>query len=264
MNTPAPSGPRRVALVTGAAHRLGRATALHLAAHGWDVAIHCASSLEAAEHTAADCAKLAPEGRFDVFVAKLNDAAAVQRCFASVTQHFERVDAVINNASRFELDTALDIGAESFDAHLRTNTLAPVLLAQALAQHLKMREAKGVVINLLDQKLHNLNPDFFSYTLSKAALECANTMLAQALAPHVRVVGVAPGLTLKSHMMSDQDFATLHQQAPLGQSSRPEDIVSAIDFALNNPAITGTTLVVDGGQHLAALSRDFSLMTSGS
>lgn len=264
MNTPsierAPS--RRVALITGAAQRLGRATALHLAQKGWDVAIHCASSLETAEATAAECAALAPQGRFDVFVANLKDAAAVKRCFANVEQHFERVDAVINNASRFELDSAMDVDAESFDAHLRINALAPILFAQALAQHLGQREARGVVINLLDQKLYNLNPDFFSYTLSKAALECGNTLMAQAFAPHLRVVGVAPGLTMKSHMMSDEDFAVLHQQAPLGQSSKPQDIVDAIDFALNNPAITGTTLVVDGGQHLAAMSRDFSLMTT--
>jgi NAD(P)-dependent dehydrogenase (short-subunit alcohol dehydrogenase family) len=251
---------RRVALITGAAQRLGRATALHLAGQGWDVAIHCARSLEAAEQTAAECGALAPQGRFDVFVANLSDAAAVQRCFANVEQHFERVDAVINNASRFVLDSATEVKPEDFDAHLRTNTLAPVLLAQALARHITMRESRGVVINLLDQKLYNLNPDFFSYTLSKAALECANTMLAQALAPWVRVVGVAPGLTLKSDLMSDEDFAALHRLAPLGQSSRPEDIVSAIDFALNNPAITGTTLVVDGGQHLDAQARDFSLM----
>lgn len=251
---------RPVVLITGAAHRLGRETALHLAARGWDVAIHCATSLAAAQQTATDCTVLAPQGRFAVFAADLNDAAAVRDCFERVVQTFAQVDAVVNNASRFVLDSAQDVSAQSFDAHLRANTLAPVLLAQSLAQHLRARGAHGVVINLLDQKLYNLNPDFFSYTVSKAALECANTLMAQALAPQLRVVGVAPGLTLKSAMMSDADFKRLHGLSPLGQSSRPQDVVEAIEFALTNRALTGTTLLVDGGQHLQAQLRDFSLM----
>jgi NAD(P)-dependent dehydrogenase (short-subunit alcohol dehydrogenase family) len=262
MTTPPPSArPRRVALITGAAKRLGRAMALHLAARDWDIAIHCARSLEEAEQTARDCQSIAPHGRFDVFVANLSKPDAAARCFANAAEHFERIDAVINNASVFELDTPQTMDSASFDQHLHTNTLAPIQLAQLLAQHVQARDARGVVVNLLDQKLYNLNPDFFSYTLSKAALECANTLLAQALAPHVRVVGVAPGLTLTSHMLSDEAFAALHKLSPLGQSSTPEDITSAVAFALDNPAITGTTLVVDGGQHLVRQARDFSLMT---
>ena len=113
--------------------------------------------------------------------------------------------------------------------------------------------------SLLDQKLWNLNPDFFSYTLSKAALETANTLLAKALAPALRVVGVAPGLTLTSHMLSDEKFKDLHQLSPLGQSSSVSDVVSTVLFALGNASITGTTLLVDGGQHLMSFERDFSL-----
>ncbi|MCV0441323.1 MAG: SDR family oxidoreductase, partial [Hydrogenophaga sp.] len=118
----------------------------------------------------------------------------------------------------------------------------------------------AAVVNLLDQKLWNMNPDFFSYTLSKAALEAANTMLALALAPRVRVVGVAPGLTLTSHLLSDEKFAELHRQSPLGRSSTPQDVAAAVVFALDNRSITGTTLLVDGGQHLMRFERDFSLM----
>ena len=146
------------------------------------------------------------------------------------------------------------------EAHWRSNTGAPILLAQALHAHLAAREAQGAVVNLLDQKLWNPNPDFLSYTLSKAALECANTLLAQALAPRLRVVGVAPGLTLTSHMLSDEQFRALHQLSPLGRSSTPEDVAATVRFALENRSITGTTLLVDGGQHLMKFERDFSLM----
>jgi NAD(P)-dependent dehydrogenase (short-subunit alcohol dehydrogenase family) len=117
-----------------------------------------------------------------------------------------------------------------------------------------------VVVNLLDQKLWNQNPDFLSYTLSKAALESATTVLALALAPQLRVVGVAPGLTLTSHMLSPERFEELHRLSPLGRSSTAQDVAAAVKFALENSSITGTTLLVDGGQHLMKFGRDFSLM----
>jgi len=116
------------------------------------------------------------------------------------------------------------------------------------------------VVNLLDQKLWNQNPDFFSYTLSKAALEAANTMLALALAPHVRVVGVAPGLTLTSNLLTDAQFQARHKMALLERSSTPADVAATVRFALDNGSITGTTLLVDGSQHLMRFERDFSLM----
>src|SRR5690606_27087581 len=116
--------------------------------------------------------------------------------------------------------------------------------------------AQAVAINLLDQKLYNLNPDFLSYTLSKAALQSATTMLAQALAPKVRVVGVAPGITLVSGNQTEVGFAHAHQATPLGRSSTPDDIAAAVCFVAESPAITGSTLVVDGGQHLIPLPRD--------
>ena len=183
-----------------------------------------------------------------------------------VIAHFGGVDAVVNSASLFEHDDATTFGFAALEKHLRSNTAAPVLLAQALHQHVADRvaageaDAQGAVVNLLDQKLWNQNPDFMSYTLSKAALEAAGTMLALALAPRVRVVGVAPGLTLTSHMLSDEKFAQLHALSPLGRSSTPEDVAATVKFALENRSITGTTLLVDGGQHLMKFDRDFSLM----
>ena len=183
-----------------------------------------------------------------------------------VVAHFGSVDAVVNSASLFEHDTAQSFSFAALERHLRSNTGAPIVLAQALHQHLQERtaagdaDAHGAVVNLLDQKLWNQNPDFLSYTLSKAALEAAGTMLALALAPHVRVVGVAPGLTLTSHLLSDDKFQQLHTLSPLGRSSTADDVAATVRFALENRSITGTTLLVDGGQHLMKFERDFSLM----
>jgi NAD(P)-dependent dehydrogenase (short-subunit alcohol dehydrogenase family) len=247
----------RTVLVTGAARRLGRSIALELAAAGWQVAVHYRSSAPEAQQTAAECARHAPAQAFE---ADLAVDAQVRGLLPRVIQRFGALDAVVNNASRFEHDDAQTFTAASLAAHVASNTAAPILLAQALHAHLKGRGASGCMVNLLDQKLWNPNPDFLSYTLSKAALEAATTLLAQALAPQLRVVGVAPGLTLTSHMLSQEKFEQLHKLSPLGRSSTPEDIAHAVRFALENPAITGTTLLVDGGQHLMKFDRDFSLM----
>ncbi|WP_411881020.1 SDR family oxidoreductase [Polaromonas sp. YR568] len=263
---PAPSS-FPVVLVTGASRRLGREIALALAAGGWQVAVHYRGSEAEAMATVADCAKLA--GASAAFQADLGDEAAVRGLLPAVVARMGRVDAVVNNASTFEEDNAASFGFAALDKHLHSNTGAAVLLAQALHAHIAGRGdqsgeggegTQGAVVNLLDQKLWNQNPDFFSYTLSKAALEAAGTMLALALAPLVRVVGVAPGLTLTSHLLSDAQFEARHKLSPLGRSSTPADVAATVKFALENRSITGTTLLVDGGQHLMKFERDFSLM----
>lgn len=257
-----PPPPTRTVLVTGAGKRLGREIALSLAHGGWQVAVHYRSSEQDATQTVADCVGITSASglKHHKFQADLADESAVRALLPQVVAHFGAVDAVVNCASTFEHDSSATFGFAALEQHLRSNTGAPILLAQALHSHLQARGAGGAVVNLLDQKLWNLNPDFFSYTLSKAALEVANTMLAQALAPSVRVVGVAPGLTLKSHMLSDEQFAVLHQISPLGRSSTAADVAATVKFALENGSITGTTLIVDGGQHLMQFERDFSLM----
>ena len=247
-----------VVLVTGAAKRLGREIALALSAGGWRVAVHYRGSKLDAIKTAADCALNTPATA--VFDCDLGIETAVRALLPRVVAHMGRVDAVVNSASTFEQDDAASFGFAALEQHMRSNLGAPILLAQALATHVKSRGVAGVVVNLLDQKLWNQNPDFLSYTLSKAALEAANTMMAMALAPDVRVVGVAPGLTLTSHMLSDAQFEALHKLSPLGRSSTPADVAGAVKFALENQSITGTTLLVDGGQHLMKFARDFSLM----
>ncbi|HWI82412.1 SDR family oxidoreductase [Ramlibacter sp.] len=259
----APPRPRTV-LVTGSARRLGRDIALELARSGWQVAIHYRASAAEAATALDDCRAAAPAGlAFEAFQADLDDEGAARGLLPRVVDRFGAVDAVVNNASIFEHDDLERFGYQALMRHMRANAGAPVLLAQALHQHVRSRgagDAAAVVVNLLDQKLWNQNPDFLSYTLSKAALEAANTALAMALAPLVRVVGVAPGLTLTSHMLSAAKFDELHRLAPLGRSSEPRDIAHAVRFALENRAITGTTLLVDGGQHLVRFPRDFSLM----
>ena len=164
-----------------------------------------------------------------------------------VVAQFGQLDAVVNSASLFDHDDASSFSYGRMEAHWRTNTAAAIVLAQALHTHVVARGATGAVVNMLDQKLWNPNPDFLSYTLSKAALEAANTLLALALAPQLRVVGVAPGLTLTSHMLSDDKFQALHKLSPLGRSSTPADVAATVKFALENSSITGTTLLVDGG-----------------
>lgn len=246
------------ALVTGAGKRLGREIALALAAAGWRVAVHFNRSAADAQDTAEQCSGHVPGAA--AFEAQLDDEASTEALVPAVLKTFGRLDAVVNSASMFEFDDAASFSHARLQQHLAINTAAPIVLARALGRHLQQRQGQGVVVNLLDQKLWNPNPDFLSYTLSKAALESATTLLTQALAPQVRVVGVAPGLTLTSDFLSDAEFQALHKLSPLGRSSTPADVAAAVVFACTNRSITGTTLLVDGGQHLQKFERDFSMM----
>ena len=255
---------RPIALITGAARRIGRAIALELAAHGWDLAVHCHRSLADAQATAEQATDLG--ARAEVFSVDLADALACATLVPAVLLRCGRLDAVVNNASLFEYDDVASFSSTAMDRHWRANTAPAVLLARALHEHLCQRRAataasavsaaSGCVVNVLDQKLANPNPDYFSYTLSKAALEAAGIMLAQALAPVVRVCAVSPGVTLLSGAMSANEFSAAQQMTPLERSSTPQDIARAVRFLLESPAITGTTLLVDGGQHLRAQPRD--------
>ncbi len=240
---------RPVVLVTGAARRIGRSIALDLAAHGWDVAVHHRDS--PADADAAVFALRKAGARAEAFAADLADEAACHALVPAVQRAFGRVDAVVNNASVFEYDDVAGFTHARMEQHWRVNTAAPILLARALHA-----AGGGAVVNLLDQKLANPNPDYLSYTLSKAALESATTMLAMALAPAVRVVGVAPGVTLLSGAMNAAEFAASHKMTPLGRSSTSEDVARTVRFVLESPAITGTTILVDGGQHLLGQPRD--------
>ncbi|HEY1059884.1 MAG TPA: SDR family oxidoreductase [Limnobacter sp.] len=244
------------ALVTGGAKRLGRAIALELARAGWGIVLHYRSSQAEAMDTAQDiralgvpCIPVQADLESTVEVDALFDAAEAAG----------RVRCVVNNASLFEFDSCQQFDAALFNRHMASNLSAPIQLAKRLHAAVPAGE-HGVVVNLLDQKLKNLNPDFLSYTLTKAGLETATTLLAMELAPRVRVVGVAPGLTLISHLQSPEQFEKTHRISPLNKSSEPQDIARTVLFLVQSPAITGSAVWVDGGQHLVPMARDFSLM----
>jgi len=258
MTDTVPTALPRVALVTGAGRRLGRAIALGLARAGWDLALHYRHSEQDA--IATRDAILALGRRAVLLQCDLADDAAVRLLAGSAIDALGTLTCIVNNASLFEYDSATDFSPALLNAHMAANVTAPVLLAQALHAATPQGE-QAVVINLLDQKLYNLNPDFLSYTLSKAALHAATTMLAQALAPTVRVVGVAPGITLVSGEQSQEGFTQAHRATPLGRSSTPQDIADAVVYAAGARALTGTTLLVDGGQHLTPSTRDVMFLT---
>jgi NAD(P)-dependent dehydrogenase (short-subunit alcohol dehydrogenase family) len=248
----------RCVLVTGGARRIGRAIALAFAQRGWDVALHYGRSRADAQATAREIVAL---GRRAVLLkADLASEKDVRALLPQALRALGRIDCLVNNASRFSMDSAADASFASMSAHYAINTAAPVLLAREL-HRLTPEGAQACVVNLLDQKLFNPNPDFLSYTLSKAALHAATTLLAQALSPRLRVVGVAPGITLTSGEQSDDGFAQAHTMTPLGRSSTPDDIADAVLFAADSRAITGTTLLVDGGQHLVPTARDIMFLT---
>lgn len=253
-----PHATSHVALVTGAGRRIGRAIALGLAQAGWDIAVHYRHSEREASETADAIRALGR--RAALLACDLGDEAAVRALPGRAAEALGRVTCIVNNASLFEYDNATTFSPALLAAHMSANLAAPLLLAQAL--HAATPEnSQAVVINLLDQKLYNLNPDFLSYTLSKAALDTATKMLAQALAPRLRIVGVAPGITMVSGDQSEEGFQQAHTVTPLGRSSTPQDIADAVVYAASARALTGTTLVVDGGQHLVPLARDVMFLT---
>lgn len=245
--------PARAVLVTGGARRIGRAIALAFARRGWDVAVHYGTSRKEALATVREIEAL---GRRAVAIGRdLAVERGAKKLVPDTIAALGRLDCVVNNASLFEYDDAASFGYAGLERHLRINAGAPMLLARELARHVG-HGATGCVVNLLDQKLFNPNPDFLSYTIAKSALHAATTLLAQALAPRVRVVGVAPGITLLSSDQTEAGFERAHRATVLGRSSTPEDVAHAVLFAAENPAVTGTTLLVDGGQHLTPLPRD--------
>ena len=256
MSGPSPG----VALVTGGARRIGRAIVLAMAAGGWDIALQCRSSVAEADETAAQVRSMGR--RATVFQRDLWSMDGIGDWWLEIEGELGPVFCLVNSASLFEADSAADFGRdgpECFEHHMRVNVAAPVTLARTLHERLPPGRS-GVVVNILDQKLWNPNPDFLSYTLSKAALEAATGLLARALAPRVRVVGVAPGLTLPSGSQSDSGFLSAHSRTPLGASSRPQDIADAVVFLARAGAVTGTTLLVDGGQHMLPTTRDIQFL----
>lgn len=247
-----------IALVTGAGRRIGKAISSGLARAGWDIAIHYHHSQAEAEKVADNIRQL---GRRAITLqADLSDETQVSQLIPKCIEQLGVPLCLVNNASLFQYDLATTFNYTALDTHMHINTSAPILLTRELYQRLP-EDRQGIVINLLDQKLDNLNPDFFSYTVSKAALQTATIMMAQALAPKLRIVGIAPGITLASATQSQEAFLKAHKMAPLGYSSSPEDIAQAVCYLTVAKAVTGTILFVDGGQHLLPAHRDVMFFT---
>jgi NAD(P)-dependent dehydrogenase (short-subunit alcohol dehydrogenase family) len=236
------------ALITGAARRIGRALALKAQGLGYDVAVH-------ARHVDKDAETLAQTlqamgGRAAAVAADLADdgdlLSLVERAGAAVGP----LTLLVNNASLFEEDGIGTLTPASFDAHVAANLRAPILLAQAFAAQVP-GGADGLIVNILDQRVLRPTPQFFSYAVSKAALWRATPMLAQALAPRIRVNGIGPGPTIASIHQSAADFAAEIAGLPLARGASPEEIAEALAYLIDARAVTGQMIAVDGGQHLA-------------
>jgi NAD(P)-dependent dehydrogenase (short-subunit alcohol dehydrogenase family) len=243
---------------TGAARRLGRRLSLAFARAGWDVACHYQHSRDEALQTCAEVRALGQ--RAWAIAGDLADAAAQEGIFREAVQSIGHPpDAIVNNASLFEPDTGLDFSPELLQRQMQVNLVAPLQLATLLARARPQAHAGQslpAVVHVLDQKVFNLNPDYFSYTLSKLALERAVALQAQALAPHVRVNAIAPGLVYVSGPQTGDNFLRASSVNLLRSPTDPDDVARTAVFLAENASITGITITVDKGQHLVPLERD--------
>jgi NAD(P)-dependent dehydrogenase (short-subunit alcohol dehydrogenase family) len=242
-----PQSHGKVALITGAACRIGSVIARDLARLNWAVAVHYRSSAAEAEAVVANIR--AGGGRAIAIAADLMSEAETVALVGRAADTLGSVTCLVNNASLFERDEALTATRESWDRHMLVNLRAPFLLTQTLARQMP-RGAGGCVINLLDQRVWNLTPHFTSYTVSKAGLWTLTKTLAMALAPQVRVNAVGPGPTLPSRRQSAEQFQRQWSSLPLARPVAPQEICAAVRFLLDAPSVTGQMIAVDAGQHL--------------
>lgn len=245
------------ALVTGAGKRLGRAMALYLAGRGHDVAVHYSASGDAAAEVVAEITAL---GRRAVAVkADLLIEAQVETLIDRASASLGPLTVLVNNASIFEYDTVQTGTRVSWDRAMESNLRAPFVLTQrfgaqcpqAAADEQGEPLAQGLVVNMIDQRVRKLTPEFASYTLAKMGLWALTQTAAQGLAPHVRVNGIGPGPTLQGARQSDQHFSLQRASTVLGRGANPSDVTAALGFFLDSPAVTGQMIAVDGGQHLS-------------
>lgn len=247
------AAPRGVALVTGGAKRIGRALCLAVAKIGYDVAIHHRGSGPETQSLITEIEALGR--RAEAFPADLSREDDIQALIPTVAQRMGPVTLLINNASLFHDDRVGSLSRASWDAHMQTNLRAPLVLAEGLAAQLPPGQ-DGQIINLLDQRVLKPNPQFFTYSLTKAALWHATKTLAQALAPRIRVNGVGPGPTLASIHQDDATFSAEAANTLLQKPADPGQIAAAVLYLIDAASVTGQMIAVDGGQHLAWRTAD--------
>jgi NAD(P)-dependent dehydrogenase (short-subunit alcohol dehydrogenase family) len=246
------------ALVTGAGARLGQAMALYLAGRGYDVAVHYAGSESGALETVKQIESMGQRAvalQADLLNEK-ESTALVGRAIGAIGGP---LTCLINNASVFEYDSLQSGTRESWDRHMESNLRAPFVLTQHFASQAPDPEpdemgepvAGALIINMLDQRVHKLTPEFMSYTIAKMGLWTMTRTTAQALAPRVRVNGIGPGPTLQGHRQSADHFNRQRAATILKRGANPDDITAALGYFLDAPGVTGQMLAVDGGQHLA-------------
>lgn len=241
-------GERGAALVTGAARRIGRALAVAAAEAGYDVALHVRAVDDDAEAAAGE---VRARGRkAALLTCDLRQEAAVVALVGQAEAELGPVTLLVNSASVFEDDAFAGMNRASWDLHMETNLRAPLVLAQAFARRLP-EDRQGLIVNILDQRVLRPQPHFFSYSLSKSALWDATRMLAQALAPRIRVNGVGPGPTLASIHQDQAAFEAEARATPLGRAIGPGEIAQALRYLIDAPSVTGQMIAVDAGQHLA-------------
>ncbi len=236
-----------VALITGAARRVGRAIALRLAKAGFAIAIHYNTSANDAEQTRQDCVACGVDA--DTIRADLADRPATAALVDAVLTRFGRLDALINNASIFERSTANDLSLSEWDRTLQVNLTAPLQLA--LGARPALNRTGGCIVNLCDVATARPWPDHLAYIVSKGGLETLTAVLARALAPDVRVVGVAPGVAVWPDAYPADQRAQLVKRIPLQRAGTAEDIAEAVHYLLSASYVTGTVIPVDGGRHRA-------------
>ncbi len=250
------------ALVTGAGKRLGREMALFLARRGHDVAVHYGSSRDGAEATAAEIRALGR--RAQTFFADLLKEEQVQALIPAVTAALGPLTVLVNNASIFEYDRIDTATRESWDRHIESNLRAPYVLTQAFGRQCPSAItdaageplAQGLIVNMIDQRIQKLTPEFSTYTIAKMGLWALTQTAAQGLAPHVRVNAIGPGPTLIGSRQSPEHFARQRLATVLGRGANPADITAALGFFLDSPGVTGQFIAVDGGQRLAWKTQD--------
>ena len=246
----------KTVLITGGAQRLGAMLCRSFASAGWSVWCHYHRSGAAAESLRTN---LAQQGlMIHTVQADLAIEAQRQLMMDQIVAQTSPLHCLVNNASSFEPDSARDFDVDAARQQLEVNLLAPMALTAAMARSIPARDRSGErsVIHVLDQKVFNLNPDYFSYTTSKLALERLVALQAQALAPQLRVCGVAPGLMFVSGPQSQANFDKASKINQLRRPINPAQVAASCLFLATNPCITGVTLTVDNGQHLLPLPRD--------